>query len=193
MLETEVFSYAYSPQPIGFGTGQNFRQVSQGVRHRSYQTSRILTRDGESYTTAREFQTNPAASDFAYGAPRKVSQSSTLNSGTRITETTYEHRKDKWILGLPKTVTRNGKLFTQNTYNSVGQLTRSDQFGVRQASLTYYGDGTLRTFSDALNRTTVLKNYKRGTPQRFELPENTVVTQTVDDNGWITAQTNARW
>jgi len=192
LLETEVFSYAYSPQPIGFGTGQNFRQVSQGVRHRSYQTSRILTRDGESYTTAREFQTNPAASDFAYGAPRKVSQSSTLNSGTRTTETTYEHRKDKWILGLPKTVTRNGKLFTQNTYNNLGQLTRSDQFGVRQASLTYYGDGTLRTFSDALNRTTVLKNYKRGTPQRFELPENTVVTQTVDDNGWITDQTNAR-
>jgi len=191
LMQTEVFDYEYGNR-VGVGFGQNSRQFAKATRYRVYQTSRILTLDGESYTTAREFQTDPSARDFAYGAPRKVTQSSTLQTPKRITETTYEHKKDKWILGLPKTVTRNGKLFTENTYNGLGQLTRADQFGVRQASLTYYSDGTLRTFKDALNRTTTLRDYKRGTPQRFDLPENTRITQTVDNNGWITSQTNAR-
>ena len=158
-----------------------------------------ITRGNDSYTTRYTYNTNRASSSFSYGNPTRVEQWSNTSGGfnnRRITDTTYEHNKSKWVIGLPKRVTRNGKIFDEYTYDSLGRRTRSKRFGVTVGQYTYHTGGNqkgaLRTYKDALNRTATYNSYKRGTPQSITRPDGETIARTVDNNGWVTSDTNAR-
>ena len=161
---------------------------------RLYRTQSRTTQGSDVYTTDFIYQTNEAASDFAYGEPKSTSESSTVSAGqTRTTDYEYIHYKTPWVLSLPSKVTRNGKVFEQHSYDSsTGQLLTTKRMGRAIESIvnSYNGDGTLASTKDALNRTTYFSNYHRGIAQDVTLPDYNTVSVSVDDNGWITSFTD---
>lgn len=56
------------------------------------QTNVKITQDGATYNTKYIYQNdNPASSNFDFWMPTKIERTSSVNSGNRITETTYSH------------------------------------------------------------------------------------------------------
>jgi RHS repeat-associated protein len=157
---------------------------------RVYQTQSSVTLHGETYTTTRTYQTDPAASDFAYGQPHTVSRSSTLASGTRTVTYSYAHLKTPWILGLLAQETRNGTVFEAHGYTGLGRRTHTDRFGVRVADYSYNADGTMAWYEDALGRRTSFAGWRRGVPQTLTFPDTYTLLRTVDDDGRVTALTD---
>ncbi len=176
--------------------GRHFGAITNSSKvRRIYQTQTETIQDGVTYTTDYTFQTNPAASDFAYNQPKSMSAYSSQPHGTRTTNYTYYNYTTPWILALPNTVTRNGKEFERHTYNSsTGKRLTTKTMGssFADATYTYNSDGTLATSKDALNRTTSYANYKRGIAQSITLPDSNTASQVVDNNGWVTSFTNPR-
>ncbi len=155
-----------------------------------HQTQVELTQDGEVYSRALSYQTDPAASDFAFGRPHTITASSTVQPGARTAAITYTHLTADWILGLTDTVTRNGLLIQAHGYDSFGLRTHTDEFGVRVADMAYNADGTLDWFEDGLGRRTTTANWKRGLPQLITRPDLTTLSRGVDNNGWVTSLTD---
>ena len=146
-----------------------------------------LTRGTAIYTTAYEYEADPLSAEYAYGAPFRITQSSTFQpSESRVTETVFDHNEALWILQQPQTVTRNGKLFDGYAYTTKGQVAARSRFGVQIEQFDYYADGTVWRMSDALGETTSFSFYHRGIPGQIRLPEFITVDQDIDDNGWIT-------
>ncbi|MEL6213609.1 MAG: hypothetical protein AAFQ96_08495, partial [Pseudomonadota bacterium] len=77
-----------------------------------------------------------------------------------------------------------------------GRVTRKDKYGALEFSIGYHSAGAqvgaLAWARDALGRQTRYDNYKRGIPQSITRPDGVAVRRTVDNNGWVTSQTNAR-
>ena len=154
----------------------------------------MQSRDGDIYTTEMSYNVNPAQSNYSYGNPveTKVSTSAGSYSEPRVTQTTYEHKDDIWVLGLPKTVTQNGLLLQSNDYDEDGQRETLNRFG----EVTHYEynktgtiAGTLKEIRDSIGRITELRSWKRGTPQYIKQAVGTDdeinTRQWVDDNGWL--------
>lgn len=156
----------------------------------------VLTRDGQSYTTETSYTLSRTNSAYAFGNPRSVKTYSELQPEIRETRMDYVHRPSNWVLGLPSRTIRNNKTFNTYAYDSLGQLTEHRKHGVLFGTFSWHstGDqaGQLATHSDALGRTISLNNYYRGTPQMITRPDNVVLNRTVDDNGWLLSQTDAR-
>ncbi|MEM8771162.1 MAG: RHS repeat-associated core domain-containing protein [Pseudomonadota bacterium] len=195
LLRTETNTYAYGHKIGGITVGDT-RKQSQAANYQIYTTQIDIEQDNETYTTEQIYQTNASASDYAYGAPKKVRRSSTLQSEIRTTEYLYDHKKTPWVIGLTERVTRNGKVFDEYAYDSLGRVTRADKFGSLYKTYGYHasGDqaGALAWAKDALNQQTSFSNYKRGKPQTITRPDGVNLYQSVDDNGWTTSITNAR-
>ena len=201
VMQTSTTQYVISA-PIGNNSlGRNPLSHSR-YRNHDIQTKLRLSSssstqvDGDSYARSYTYNLSPASPDYSYGQPLTITRTATPTGTARNEVRTYEHNKAKWILGLPKTITRNGKLFDTYTYNANGNVIDYKQFGIRQATVTYHTSGgqagKIHTYKDALNRTTTLTNYKRGIAQNVTLPENISIARTVDDNGWVTSVTNGR-
>lgn len=161
-----------------------------------YLDKTITTQGADVFTTEYTYDEDLASPTFSFGRPVSQTTYSNLSPESRVTNTTYEHNKTKWILGLPDTVTRNNKLFDDYTYDSLGRVTRHDRFGALYKTFGYHGLGTqggaLAWEEDALLRRTSFDNYKRGTPQLITRADTTTVSRVVDNNGWVTSATNAR-
>ncbi len=165
--------------------------TSSNATQRLYQTESETTRGSDTYTTTSTFQVSAGASDFAYGAPKTVTETSSVASGSRIANYEYTHYKTPWILGLSKKVTRNSKVFEEHTYSATtGKRLTTKTFGNLTSTYTYNGDGTLATARDALNRTVTYASYMRGIARTITLPDSNTITQVVDNNGWVTSLTN---
>lgn len=158
-------------------------------------TQVTITSDGDTFGTTTAYNTNLSASSYSYGSPTNITRTGT-GSGSRTTAITYVPDRGDWVLGLTNTITRNSKLFDDFDYDSKGRLTRHKKFGTTLANISYYtsGDasGRINTISDALNRTYTLSSYKRGIPRTILRPDGNSITRVVDNNGWVTSQTNAR-
>jgi RHS repeat-associated protein len=167
---------------------------NQASTQRIYQTSTVTTQEGNTYTTDYSFQTNPAASDFAYNQPKSVSEFSNLpGAETRTADYTYTNYKTPWIIGLPKKVTRNGKTFEEHTYNSsTGKRLTTKTMGASFNAVTnvYNGDGTLKSITNAIGESATYSNYKRGLPQLITRDDNASQSLIVDNNGWVTRVTD---
>lgn len=162
-------------------------------------TSTVQKRDGDTYTSKSAFNMNPSASNYSFGKPVQTQSYSNMtltlqaDRQKRITDTSYSHNTSKWILGLPLSVTTNGRNMATYTYNANGQKTQETQYGALRAKYDYNPDGTVNWFEDALQRRTTAFRWKRGTPQRVRLADNTTnYHQYVDDNGWLDYSYTAR-
>ena len=188
-LQTTTHNYLLGNSVGADFTGVGFAQLSNGAStRRIYKTSTVITQNGDTFTTNYGFETNPAHANFAYNSPKSVSTSSNVSTSARVRAMTYEHKKPKWILSLPKTVSLNGLQQISYTYDVDGQQTAQSRYG--QADFTTFGynsDGTLAWYKDALQRQTTAQLWKRGTPQKVIQPDQSYYEQNVDNNGWLTS------
>ncbi|MEO0883265.1 MAG: hypothetical protein AAFY34_11090, partial [Pseudomonadota bacterium] len=180
----------FAEDPVG--SPEFSQSLSPPKRYRVLQFERRLTQDGETYTTEYTHNSSFSSGSYSFGFPTRMKEFSTVQSGTRQTDTVYAHNTSRWILGQPSTVTRNGKLFDSYRYDNLGRLVDHNRFGGNYREYTYQSDGTLRTVRDALGRTITLTNYKRGLPQTLTRPDGTPLTRVVDNNGWLTSFKDAR-
>jgi len=163
-----------------------------------YQIKNVKTQtlqEGDTYTSESTYNQNPNSAAFSYGFPLETRKYSNVSTSPRITNFTYEHNKSKWILGLPKTVTQNGRQKATYAYDGLGRRTSQTRYGQPYATFAYHSNaaykGALYWARDALGRQTTLYDYKRGKPQRIKRPDNTNVYQYVDNNGWVTSTKDA--
>lgn len=175
--------YVHSKKRLGYTwnrTKSNLKSAEHWVRLSKHK----LTQDGVTYTTAYQYD--------AYGLPIKVSKSSTLQSGSIIETITYTHITSKWIIGLVKSLTVNGREVSGASYDSFGQKTLETKFGQHYMRYEWNYDGTLATKRNGNNKDTEFYKYKRGLPQTTVYSNGGVEMQTVDDNGRITQTTSLR-
>lgn len=156
------------------------------------QTKVTRTRDGVTYTTENEYGTDSDGTFTDEGRPNKVTRFSTLQTEQRVTDIDYWHNATDNIIGLQERVTHNGKEFQFYNYNSKGKATSVKSVGSLWETYTYHSDGTLNTILDALGNTATLTNYHRGKPEHITRRDGTTLERTVDDNGWVTSETNGR-
>lgn len=153
----------------------------------------VHNRGGDIYTTEHTYVTDPLAWNYSFGDPVQTRIFSNLPGATeRITQTTYQHLTNPWVLGLPGQVVRNGREVYLIGYNAKGQPTTIDRFGARVETRSYNANGTLAWVRDGLNRQTSFGNYHRGQARTITRPDSVQILVTVDNNGWITGVTNAR-
>ena len=194
LLETRTLEYE-----LEGAVGVSFAAAGPGPRTTLApgRESRIsIDRGGDIYNVENTYNLDQSSGSYSYGFPTKVENWSNLQSEVRVTDTTYAHNKTKWILGLPSTVTRNGKLFDTYLYDSLGRVTRYKRFGTTEATYGYHGSGSqagaLAWRKDAHDKQTSYNNWKRGAPQSMTRPDGVTVSRVIDDNGWVTSQTNGR-
>jgi len=194
VVENEYHDYMQHPAE-SYRTGP----IYPSANTLSNLSTKVTTKRGsDEYVTENIYETTLGASAFGNGQPHTVEQSSNVASGTRELVTTFSNslRNTKWILALPTRQTVNGKVFTDLTYDANGRLASSKRFGSPWATFTYHGTGTqagnVASVTDALNRTTSFASYKRGQPQSVTRADGTTLSRVVDDNGWVTSETNAR-
>lgn len=194
-VQTEEMEYVLGPQ-YG-GSPARFTGLSR-MRHGYFRhrAKTVITRGSDVFTTEYDYDTDFASPGFSFGRPTRIERYSNASSERRIEERTYEHKTARWILGLPKTVTRDGKLFDNFTYDSLGRATRHDRFGGLYKTFAYHGagaqGGSLAWEQDALSQRTSYDNYKRGEPQLITRADSSTLSRVVDDNGWVTSETNAK-
>ena len=195
-LPIQTTTYTYTAEaPVGSTWLQN-ENPSKFTMPR-HQTKTITTRDGDTYTTESSFNTSQSSSSYSFGNPIQTKAYASFYGSTtpRVTDTTYEHNKSKWILGLPKTITQNGRQMASYTYDSFGQKTAQTRYGSPHATFGYHANtaykGALYWVEDALGRRTYALDWKRGTPQRIRRPDSISTYQYVDNNGWLTSTKDA--
>lgn len=149
------------------------------------------SRDGDTYYSETDYNTNPAASNYSFGKPVQTRQWSSVSTTPRITDTEYEHNTAKWILGLPLSTTINGRNTATYVYNGLGQKTSQTRYGAPHATFGYHAEGTTAWFEDANGRKTSANDWKRGTPQHILRADTTSLYQYVDNNGWLTSTIDA--
>jgi len=191
-LQVSAFTYIQEP-----AAGSNF--VLNSIQN-TYKPVRVsestITRGSDSYTTRSTFNTDRGANTYSYGFPIRVEEFSSLGGETRRTDVVYAHNTGAWILGLPASVTKNGKLFDAFQYDSLGRVVRQDRFGSLWRTYGYSSSldsaGTPAWQKDALNRTTNFRQWKRGIPQEVERADGQKLLRSVDDNGWTRGITDWR-
>ena len=180
LIENE---YVHSKKRLGL-TSNRSKTNLKSAEHWVRLSKRKFTQDGVTYTTLFKYD--------VYGLPTKVTKSSTLQSGSIIEETTYTHKKSKWIIGLVKTFTKNGREISGASYDSRGNKILETKYGEDFMRFNWNPDGTLATKRNGNNKDTRFSNYKRGLPQTTVYPNGGVEMQVVDDNGNVIQSTNRR-
>jgi YD repeat-containing protein len=129
-----------------------------------------------------------------FANPASVTRSSNVSGQAAITETTsYLNDQANWVLSLPVEIDNNstGEVESHNTYNAgTDTLASRARFGQALMSYGWNTAGQLASFTDPLNHTTTLGNYKRGIPQSIGFPDSTSESLAVDDFGQISSITN---
>jgi YD repeat-containing protein len=101
-----------------------------------------VKRGADTFTIDNTYVTNQAATNYSWGHPTKVERSTSLTTTKRVIDTTYIHNTTKWILGLVDTVTRNGTLFDDYDYDTLGRVVTHKRFGSTWRTFGYHGTGT---------------------------------------------------
>ena len=151
----------------------------------------------DTHVTNLAYDIDFSSPSYSFGLPTLVSESSSTAPGlTRTTATTYLHNRSLWAVGLPLTISRNGKLFDSYTYDALGRVQTHSRFGSRKATYGYHTalgqQGQVHTYTDAFNRRYTLSEWWRGKPQTVVRPDGTVFRRGVDNNGWVRSETDGR-
>jgi len=194
-LETTTYSYVAELRP-GFSFGEyGSPSLAAFMKRRPAQT--VIQRGSDTYTTNYVYDTSFSSAIYSFGHPTQVTETSSTAVGlSRITATTYLHDPALWIVGLPTTVTRNGTLIDSYAYDALRRVQTHSRFGTPSATYSYHTaagqQGMAATYADALDHTYTLSNWKRGKPQTVLRPDATTFIRVVDDNGWVTSETDGR-
>lgn len=162
------------------------------LTHPLRNTQIITSRDGDTYTQAFQYISNFNDPDYSFGFPTLITKSASTQSGSRTENRELLHITANWILGLTTEIERNGKVFSEYTWNSLGLMTQAKKFGAVSQTVTYNSDGTVATVKNALNQTWTVSGWKRGIPQTVSRPDGTSFHRVVDNNGWVTQETTPR-
>ena len=108
---SETITYSYLAEAaVGTTYVQNENIATMTKPRRD--TNRVIQRGSDTFTTARAYNTTQTSTLYSHGFPTTVTTlSNAPSSPTRETVTVYAHDRTNWALGLPDTITRNGKLF----------------------------------------------------------------------------------
>ncbi|MGQ3051667.1 MAG: RHS repeat-associated core domain-containing protein [Roseateles sp.] len=192
--ETTSYTYAIEDWP-----GYSFAAMGPLAGFVKIRPSQItIVRDGSNaYSTDFVYDSSFSSPTYSFGHPTQVTETSTTAPGlSRLTSTAYLHDKALWIVALPTSETRNGKLFDSYTYDSLRRVQTHSRFGTLKGSYTYHTSagqqGMVSTYADALNNSYTLSNWKRGKPQTVGRPDGTSISRVVDNNGWVTSETDGR-
>jgi RHS repeat-associated protein len=190
-LETVSYTYGFDATAGSDFVASNTTEVYTPLRQQLV----TITRGSDWYKTQNTYVTDRTAANYSWGFPTNISQWSSLGGGTRSADIVYSHDQTNWILGLPSTVTKNGKLFDSYGYDASGRLTTHQRFGATLATLGYYTSGAqsgrINWVRDALNRQTTFSNWYRGSPQAITRSDNSNIGFSIDANGWVKSSTDA--
>lgn len=195
ILHREDYTYELAqtgmPYPTPIGTSPNPRNDDFVEEFLLPQKSRVVTRDSATFSSlAQQYD--------AFARPLRTVRSSSLGP-TRDDVVSYYNNLDLWVVGLLErsyNVDTGGMVEFENSYNTLGQLVWSKQFGKLQHTLTYHAEGTIATVTDGRGNVTELSSWKRGIPGQIkypgtnEAPAGATESAAIDNNGWITAVTN---
>jgi len=192
VLRSETSSYA-SPTSGPFPA-----QISAGVpnwgRDMDPQTFQLTPVSQRTVSQAGDTFTWQATAFDTYAHPTTVQRYSNVAGQQSVQEqTSYLNDTTHWLLGLP---TEHDNLTTSEVvdkYNydpTTSLLTSRYHFGQLLMSYGWNTAGQLASFTDPLNHTTTLGNYKRGIPQSIGFPDSTSESLVVDDFGQISSITN---
>lgn len=177
---------------IGIGVAAKSNKCS------THTSQTVQSRAGDTYTSEYTYKTDQAAPDYSYGRPTVSTTYSDVSGSTdpRIRTIEYLHDHTNWILGLPTRITLNARELATYQYNSLGNKTSQSRYGqVDFLTFTYNSDGTIASYEDALGRKTEAQDWKRGAPEKIIQAAGTsdqiILESEVDDNGWVTSQTDA--
>ncbi|MEP3888811.1 MAG: hypothetical protein ABJN69_00005, partial [Hellea sp.] len=172
---------------------------------RIYNTDIVTKRNGDTFTKQYDFQTDPAATDFAYGSPREERSWSNFvisnEPKKRVKATNYIHYKSKWVLGNPTRITHNGRIISQFGYHITGLVVWRNDYGQRVVDYDYYASwerpdaiGAIKSVKKRISanesRWTYADDWKRGQPQLVTRNDGSSFGRTIDDNGWGTSLTD---
>ena len=192
---TETIDYQYI---IETAVGSLNRPNVSTTRHRQPRrlSEQRTTRDRILFRTQYSYSTNRMHSTYSHGMPTRIVRFSSEGGAARVTDITYRHDLSRWIIGKREQVEENYKLFHYYRYDSLGRVTRHERFGRLWATFGYHHThgqrGALAWKQDALGRRTSYRNYNRGQPQTIVRADGSQLRRTIDNNGWLTAETNAR-
>ena len=176
-ISKTTYEYILSENPLGYPWYQSNVNTKK-ERHWTRTAKMVLALGGEKYTTEQEFDDR--------GYKIKTTKSSTLQKETAVISAKLIHKTDIWVLGLPTSISVNGKEFVGVEYDGNGQVILESKLGNPLRRYKHNDDGTLAASRNGKNETTKFESYKRGTPQKITLPNGAVHKFTVDDNGWMT-------
>lgn len=173
------FEYVSSGQPLGHAWNRG-RLNQKLAEHWTRRSKKTVTIDSSTYVTEYEYD--------AYGYTTKTTKSSTLQSEKMIEVRTFTHVTKRWILGLVKTFSLNGKEMIANFYDSSGRRILENRFGSQYKRFSW-SIGRLHKERNGGDETTEFTNYKRGIPKTVKHENGAIERRLVDDNGWITQTT----
>lgn len=188
MLRTQQFSFDLSRQDQVYKArwGSSLRPLGDGftAEYHRPQVSTTVQQDGAT------FQSTNTSFD-AFARPVSVTRQGPSGSVTDVRQ--YHDDQARWILGQSARLTNSntGAVVSQTTFDGNAMPVQISAFGKLQKTLAYNADGTLASVTDGRNNVTRLAAWKRGVPQSVTFADGTVVSGTVDDNGWIGSVTDA--
>ncbi|MEW6054852.1 MAG: DUF6531 domain-containing protein [Nitrospirota bacterium] len=149
-----------------------------------YVTKRAITREGKTYTI-------DYSNYDSYGNSKTISES---GDKTRATNKTYWYNTTKNIVqNKPSSETVSGGFsgsFTTNyTYDSNGNLTQLNKYGV-VTNYSYYTNGNLYSTTDANGKTTSYQ-WSNGRISKTTNPIYSI-SRSINSNGTIASETNGR-
>jgi RHS repeat-associated protein len=190
-LQSIQYSYVIE-QPVGNIDLPNANTATmEQARH---QSNVVVTRGLDTFTTANTYQTDLSSDEYSFGLPTRVTSTSSTSTGTRLRDYTYTHKLTPWVLGLMSTTKQNGVATGTYTYDSLGRRLSESRFGRTYATYGYHTiegyKGALHWAQNGLDERTYLLDWKRGTPREIKRPDDNSSYQVVDNNGWITEETD---
>ncbi|MEY3251388.1 MAG: Rhs family protein [Pseudomonadota bacterium] len=195
LLEVTTYTYRAEARP-GY-TFAEFGSPARGSFMRQRPERTTIERGVDWYRTDYTYDPNFSSATYSFGKPTLVTETSNTAPGlARTTATAYLHDKPLWILGLPTTVTRNGKLFDSYTYDALRRVHTHSRFGTLKGTFAYHSaagqQGMVASYTDGLGHAYSLTGWMRGKPQTVGRPDGTTFSRVVDGNGWVTQETDGR-
>ncbi len=194
LLEEKVYSYTIGDHLGAVGIHEKTSHRYQ--EYPSYTAGIVTERDGDTYTQNYTYNTNQSSSTYSFGSPIEFESFSNVSTLPQRTVTTYAHKKEKWILNLPSSISVNGRQTFAAAYDDFGRTTWEDQYEHRVATFDYHDEddylGALKSFTDAEDRVTQYLDYYRGKPRVIKRADNSEDALEMDDNGWVMSQTDYR-
>ena len=181
---SESHTYQWDGQLISYENNlrpQRFVTQYDTASYAPILTRKTITRDGSSYSTA-------FSNHDQYGNPHNISES---GNASRTTSLTYYINLSKWIIKQVEDESISGAGTIARTFDSNGNLTREDRFGVA----TSYGrtsSGDISSKTNARGYTISYSGHYRGIPTNENHPAGVTISRSVNPTGTIASERNGR-